>query len=461
MYRSVTTALALASFSLMACPAEAEPTITGCAIGSEGCECTGGGACDPGLTCFSNLCVNASSGADAGATDVRPDTGTGDLPPVDVPTVDVVLPESGTVVARYSLGPASCADLALTGIRARVRSAAGVVAEASQPCSGTGEITLSPVPQGIYAVVIEGLDGAVATHEARQDGVVVPASGNVTTDELLLAQKPASLAVSWLFADNLACIDNEVVTVEATLRTSTDTVVETATTSCEGTYIDPEDQVTKAGLLFPSVAVASGTTFKAEVVGYDAQGDIVRVGTVSDITLDVAEHERVFATLSPGSCLGECYAAIQIADVPDHDCSANSKNHGADIDAAELFEGGLGSLGFATEASGAQGPGTPTCADPPNSVSLTEALGAPDSSLSGGFVPLGGGYINLEFAELIRSGDAVQIYQRGEDVCGFQGCKDEPMLIRFATSLPCAWGDDSCSVAVPGSWVGDAIIPAP
>lgn len=32
-----------------------------CDIGMEGCACTSGGACNPGLTCLSNLCVNAGS----------------------------------------------------------------------------------------------------------------------------------------------------------------------------------------------------------------------------------------------------------------------------------------------------------------------------------------------------------------------------------------------------------------
>ncbi len=30
-----------------------------CAIGSEGCDCTSGDGCDPGLTCYSGVCVNA------------------------------------------------------------------------------------------------------------------------------------------------------------------------------------------------------------------------------------------------------------------------------------------------------------------------------------------------------------------------------------------------------------------
>ncbi len=35
-----------------------------CTIGAEGCECTAGGACDPGLTCLSNTCVNAGPNPD-------------------------------------------------------------------------------------------------------------------------------------------------------------------------------------------------------------------------------------------------------------------------------------------------------------------------------------------------------------------------------------------------------------
>ncbi len=38
---------------LTACPPPPEE----CAIGAEGCPCTAGGACDDGLRCFSNLCV--------------------------------------------------------------------------------------------------------------------------------------------------------------------------------------------------------------------------------------------------------------------------------------------------------------------------------------------------------------------------------------------------------------------
>ncbi|PRP96776.1 hypothetical protein ENSA5_35500 [Enhygromyxa salina] len=61
-----------------------------CVIGSEGCDCTAGGACDPGLTCLSSLCVNAgpnpdenssadeTTGTATNTTSTSPETGDGD-----------------------------------------------------------------------------------------------------------------------------------------------------------------------------------------------------------------------------------------------------------------------------------------------------------------------------------------------------------------------------------------------
>jgi hypothetical protein len=49
---------------------------TGCSVGSEGCPCTSGGACNPGLACKSNVCVNLGddSGPDVGPSDAPADT---------------------------------------------------------------------------------------------------------------------------------------------------------------------------------------------------------------------------------------------------------------------------------------------------------------------------------------------------------------------------------------------------
>lgn len=48
---------------------------TGCLVGSQGCECTSGGGCDPGLSCDAGLCVPAGGDGDTGPGDGDGDTG--------------------------------------------------------------------------------------------------------------------------------------------------------------------------------------------------------------------------------------------------------------------------------------------------------------------------------------------------------------------------------------------------
>jgi hypothetical protein len=52
-------ALSLAGVSAFLIGLSLEGCKEECVIGSEGCDCTAGGACDPGLTCLSMTCVNA------------------------------------------------------------------------------------------------------------------------------------------------------------------------------------------------------------------------------------------------------------------------------------------------------------------------------------------------------------------------------------------------------------------
>lgn len=61
----VPACLAASFFALAACPpaslgATAQAGNDPCSMGSEGCACTAEGACDTGLSCFSELCVDAS-----------------------------------------------------------------------------------------------------------------------------------------------------------------------------------------------------------------------------------------------------------------------------------------------------------------------------------------------------------------------------------------------------------------
>jgi hypothetical protein len=70
-------------------------TLVECAVGSLDCQCTGGGACDPGLSCQNGMCVDedgtgpgpepmtsSSPGSDDGSSDdgIKLDVGAGDLP---------------------------------------------------------------------------------------------------------------------------------------------------------------------------------------------------------------------------------------------------------------------------------------------------------------------------------------------------------------------------------------------
>jgi hypothetical protein len=70
-------ALALGALVGTACPA---PTADLCDVGSEGCSCTSGGVCNPGLTCASNTCVRLDGGtseSESGpATDSEAEVGT-------------------------------------------------------------------------------------------------------------------------------------------------------------------------------------------------------------------------------------------------------------------------------------------------------------------------------------------------------------------------------------------------
>ena len=63
MYRLGTVVLAM-WLPLLGCSSDTDKE---CTVGSEACQCTAGGACDPGLNCASGVCVNLNK-KPAGAT---------------------------------------------------------------------------------------------------------------------------------------------------------------------------------------------------------------------------------------------------------------------------------------------------------------------------------------------------------------------------------------------------------
>ena len=211
--------------------------------------------------------------------------------------------QPGTITARYTLFPKTCSDLRLAEIRAQARRADGSIEnESTVACETQGEVTVSALP-GVYNVVIDGLSDEPtprATHSARQDGVRVADGGTATTNELLLTQKPGSVHVRWSFSDSLQCVDNDVSQVEVKLLDSgNNTIGEAQTVPCLNTFIDPEDQAEKSGVLFETVQIQDQTAFDVVVRGFDSGGSTIRVGTAEDQTLPAGQRNTIDVQLAP------------------------------------------------------------------------------------------------------------------------------------------------------------------
>jgi uncharacterized repeat protein (TIGR02543 family) len=86
---AVVVSLGLFSAGLSAC--EDAPTAPACADGTEGCACSSGRFCDPGLICASGLCVMLPAGPDASepAPDASPDVTLADASPAEDVAADV------------------------------------------------------------------------------------------------------------------------------------------------------------------------------------------------------------------------------------------------------------------------------------------------------------------------------------------------------------------------------------
>lgn len=157
------------------------------------------------------------------------------------------------------------------------------------------------------------------------------------------------------------------------------------------------------------------------------------------------------------------YFAAYVRDLPTYDCSNNSGNHGADIDAFELLDTNLGtSDGYATSANGLFGDGTENCTGDVNTDNqvFTDVTGAPDGALAGGFVALAGGYVTAEFgsAEIVDA-HTIQVFEVGVDECGGSGCKDDTFEVGIATGLECDVTTNACSVLLSSTAAGDAAVP--
>lgn len=101
-----------------------------CTVGSEGCECTLGGACDPGLQCLSKFCVDpggAGGMQGSGSTSSKASSGSGPVTSANATTGVTSGPTTGpstsagptsgpTTVAATSTGSGTCSVPNPTGV---------------------------------------------------------------------------------------------------------------------------------------------------------------------------------------------------------------------------------------------------------------------------------------------------------------------------------------------------------
>ena len=143
----------------------------------------------------------------------------------------------------------------------------------------------------------------------------------------------------------------------------------------------------------------------------EGDGDATTTTTTPNDTSDTVETVRYFTLV------------VDDTDRFDERCATSSSGaHGADIDAVELSNGNS-SLGFFT--STVYRPGT-VCDIGDNHDNADEVEGAPDGSLTDGFVSLGGGLIAGEFTNAaieLLNGYTVEVFEIDDDFCaGIANC---------------------------------------
>ncbi len=105
-----------------------------CVVGAEGCECTLGGACDPGLACLSEFCVDVGGAGGAGASNDATSGSTSSQG-------GAAMSGSVSSVASSGTGPASA-----SATSAAATTSVGTSAAAS---SSTGGNCAVPAPTGV------------------------------------------------------------------------------------------------------------------------------------------------------------------------------------------------------------------------------------------------------------------------------------------------------------------------
>jgi Cu/Zn superoxide dismutase len=132
----------------------------GCAVGSEGCPCTAGSGCDPGLACASDLCVDlGAAGNSAGNGGSAGEAGAAGMSPIAMATASAAIEPFG--MGWGTAGGMGTAGVGTAGVGAAGTTGTpgptGMAGIATFRQDGTGvfvEVTLTNCPDGMHGVHI-------------------------------------------------------------------------------------------------------------------------------------------------------------------------------------------------------------------------------------------------------------------------------------------------------------------
>jgi hypothetical protein len=187
-----------------------------CPIGSVGCACTSGGACDPGLACYSSLCVSPTP---AGGS-ITGKTG------------------AGGVVSEGTLPPPDSAGAMVTG------GAAGLGGASGSGAGGAASVGTVPLDSAVAVGTggTAGLGGAGGTPIASQSCGPVPAACSAGNLPPAITTGPQTTACSQCVAscccsEATTCMNNSAcMGLTACLANNCPTADPSCSTDCNNKY---------------------------------------------------------------------------------------------------------------------------------------------------------------------------------------------------------------------------------
>jgi hypothetical protein len=124
------------------------------------------------------------------------------------PTPEALAP--GDVELPWTIPPAGCEAAGVDTIEVTLAGSQGRFSE-QRPCDD-GALSLAEVPFGRYTLSMRGLAQGRPVHEAQQTLLVVRPDLATVAPTTVLTALPASVALSWRFADDKRCEERAVET---------------------------------------------------------------------------------------------------------------------------------------------------------------------------------------------------------------------------------------------------------